>query len=429
MDSKYPKFIASRALGTGVDTLVLWLISHLVFKGGSYWTTYIIAPFISFEAAVMSNFLCSYFWIWSSRVTHRSWRSFWRHFIGFNLSAFLGFIIKMLFLLLFERLFGWSVVVCNLAALCISGVFNFLLTDKLIFRNKRTKPSHQLLSVEELSHSTPLFRGPLGSLLAKFSLWLCGVGNLNRLYDHIYDHKGPKAARAALEYIGCDYLVGNAGRLKELPEGAFITVSNHPYGGIDGVILLDMIGHQREDLKIMVNKILGRVEPMRGNFITVSPTETVKMSADATTLQGIRTTISHLHNGHPLSLFPSGAVSNLHLRKGTIADRPWQDSIIRLIQKAKVPIVPIHFEGHNSKFYYLLGVIDWRIRLLRLPGEVLNKHKGIHRVNIGATITPEEQQKCDSCEALGELLRKRVYGMPEAERYTPSKELIGEWTS
>lgn len=420
--TKYLKFIASRAIGTGVDTLVLWFLSHFVFEGG-YWATYVISPVISFEAAVMSNYLCSYFWIWRERIVQHGKRTFWGRFLAFNLSSFAGFGVKMLFLLLLEHIFGWSVVVCNLVALTFSGLLNFLLSDTLIFRAPTTRPAHELLSLEEVMALSPIFRGRCGRLFAQTLLWLCGVGRLNRLYDHIYPYKGVDGARKALEYIGCDYLVGNAHRLNTLPQGAFITISNHPYGGIDGVILLDMIGHRRPTMKIMVNKILGRVESMGENFVTVTPVETEKKRADATTLAGIRACLKHLHEGHPMGFFPSGAVSDLHLPSLAIRDREWQESLIRLIQKANVPVVPIHFEGRNSLFYYSLGHIDWRVRLLRLPREVLNKGRGTHRVNIGATITPQEIASYDNIGELCQMLRSAVYEMPSATEYTPMSGL------
>lgn len=419
---KYLKFIISRLLGTGVDTLVLWLFAQFVFNGG-YFATYIVAPVISFEAAVLCNFLCSYYWIWNNRISNFTRRSFWRHLLAFNASSLAGFVVKMIFLLIFERLFGWSVVVCNLVALCISGVFNYFLSESIVFRKKSQRPEHELLSEEELATLSPLFRGKVGRLFARFALWLCGVSGVNRLYDTIYPRKGVDGARAALEYLKCDYLVGNPERLSELPEGAFITVSNHPYGAVDGVIVLDMIGHKRPDLKIMVNKILGRVENMKDNFFTVTPTETEKKSADAQTLASLRGTLSHLKEGHPLGLFPSGAVSDLHLWRGDISDREWQESIVRLIEKARVPVVPIHFESRNSMFYYSLGLIDWRIRLLRLPHEVLNKGRGKHRVTIGKTITPEELKAAGGTEAVRNLLRSAVYDMPSPKEYTRASEL------
>lgn len=139
---KYLEFVLSRLFGTGVDTLVLWLCSDYIFT--SYWGSYILSPIISFEFAVMSNFLWSYFWIWKSRIVNRGCRAFWSRFFIFNLSSVAGFLIKMLFLLLFERIFGWDVVWCNLSALLISGLFNYFLTDVWVFR----KP-------KELSEETP----------------------------------------------------------------------------------------------------------------------------------------------------------------------------------------------------------------------------------------------------------------------------------
>lgn len=427
MLSRYLKFVVSRAIGTIVDTLILWCLSHFIFDGG-YWATYILSPIISFEFAVMSNFLCSYYWIWSSRITNHNGRSFWRHFMAFNLSSVAGFVVKMLFLILFEKIFGWGVVLCNLAALGISGVLNFFLSDSVVFRQSKTQPTHSLLSAEELSRISPLFRGRFGRLFGHFAMWVCGIGRLNNLYDTVYPHKGTEGAQVALQTIGCDYLVGNPERLQTLPEGAFITISNHPYGALDGVILLDMVGNQRPDIKIMVNKILGRVESMRENFITVTPTEKEKHQADATTLAGIKTSLKHLHDGHPLGLFPSGAVSDLRLPSGKIEDREWQEGLIRLISKAQVPIVPIHFEGRNSLFYYSLGLMDWRIRLLRLPREVLNKGRGKHKVTIGRTISAEELRQADNTASLSKLLRDAVYNMPKPTTYTPSSLLREDWS-
>lgn len=141
---KYLEFLVTRLFGTGVDTLVLWICSHYLFT--SYWGSYILSPIISFEFAVMSNFLWSYCWIWSSRIENKSSVTFWKRFFIFNLSSVAGFLIKMLFLLLFERIFGWDVIWCNLTALLISGLFNYFLTDVWVFR----KPKCSVESDQEI---------------------------------------------------------------------------------------------------------------------------------------------------------------------------------------------------------------------------------------------------------------------------------------
>lgn len=119
----YIEFVVSRLFGTGVDTFVLWICSKFIFH--DYWGIYVVSPVISFEFAVFSNFVCSYYWIWKERITNKNIKDFTYRFLIFNFSSVLGFLVKMLFLLLFQKIFGWNVVYCNLAALLISGLFNY----------------------------------------------------------------------------------------------------------------------------------------------------------------------------------------------------------------------------------------------------------------------------------------------------------------
>ena len=127
----YIEFVVSRLFGTGVDTFVLWICSKFIFH--DYWGIYVVSPVISFEFAVFSNFVCSYYWIWKERITNKNIKDFTYRFLVFNFSSVLGFLVKMLFLLLFQKIFGWNVVYCNLAALLISGLFNYFLAETIVF--------------------------------------------------------------------------------------------------------------------------------------------------------------------------------------------------------------------------------------------------------------------------------------------------------
>lgn len=129
---RFPKFVGVNAIGTIIDTAVLWLFSHFVFDG--YVGEYVISPVISFECAVLSNYLFSYFGVWRER---RSAGSFVLKYIMYNISSSLVFTMKLGVILLLERLFGWNVVICNLAALCLSGLINFSLSEWVIFRKKQ----------------------------------------------------------------------------------------------------------------------------------------------------------------------------------------------------------------------------------------------------------------------------------------------------
>ena len=134
---KITAFVASNFLGTVVDTVVLWLCSHFLFK--SYVGQYIVSPVISFECSVFVNFLNCYFFIWKTRISKRTKGSFFRHFLGYNLSCVGVFIIKMGLLLLIERILGWNVVFCNLLALCFTGFVNFAMGEFVIFRRKKNR--------------------------------------------------------------------------------------------------------------------------------------------------------------------------------------------------------------------------------------------------------------------------------------------------
>src|SRR5690606_5700529 len=190
--------------------------------------------------------------------------------------------------------------------------------------------------------------------------------------------------------IGVSYAVGNAHRLNQLPDGAFITISNHPYGGLDGVMTIDLIARLRPDYRFMVNRTLSLIRTLEENFISVVPAGNKKTGIKAASLKGIRMALEHLRAGHPLGLCPSGAVSDFTLRDMKVRDRKWQESVIHLIGKAGVPVLPIRFFDKNSPFFYFLGLINWRIRLLRLPSEVFNKRDRVQRIGIGEIISPGE---------------------------------------
>ena len=127
-------------LGTAVDTAVLWLCSHLIFTG-SYFGRNILSPTISFECAVFTNFCSCYFFVWKDRISKRGTRSFFRHYAAYNASCTGGFLLKIGLLQLVLLISGLDVVWCNLIALCFSGIFNFLMNDQVIFKNRKKRPN------------------------------------------------------------------------------------------------------------------------------------------------------------------------------------------------------------------------------------------------------------------------------------------------
>lgn len=192
----------------------------------------------------------------------------------------------------------------------------------------------------------------------------------------------------------------------------FITVSNHPMGAMDGILLIDIIGRHYPEFKVMVNMFLYHISAMRPSFIPVDPESSDNAQKKMVTLHGIRTAMKQVRDGHPIGFFPAGAVSKID-RTLHISDRKWQPSLIRLIQQMKLPVVPVYFHEHNSAFFNILGMIDWRLRTLRLPRELFNKTGQDLHVTIGEPVTVEEQLRCQSVDELGDMLRNRTYALKE----------------
>ncbi|HQG62025.1 MAG TPA: 1-acyl-sn-glycerol-3-phosphate acyltransferase [Bacteroidales bacterium] len=281
----------------------------------------------------------------------------------------------------------------------------------------------KVLDEEYFEKLSPVFRGKNGRKRAQLFMRLTAIDKVNQVYYNSRNYTGSAFAFNLLKDIGVNYVIGYSERLKQLPGGAFITIANHPYGGLDGIILIDLIAGLRPDYKLMVNKVISLVKTMKENFISVTPTVSKKSGISGISLQGVREALINLQNGHPVGFFPSGAVSNFSLRNFKVRDRKWQTSIIHLIQHAKVPVLPIKFFDINSPFFYFLGMIHWKIRSLRLPSEVFNKRKQQPRIAIGNIISVQEQEKYRDIEDLNLFLRKAVYDIPSPASFIPRTSL------
>lgn len=268
-----------------------------------------------------------------------------------------------------------------------------------------------LLTLTELDTMSPVFRGKAGNEFARLLMRILNVDKINDLYDRNSGFAGPDFTSSVLRELGINYEMENLEVLDQLPDGPFITISNHPYGSIDGIILVDLFGHLRRDYKVMVNRFLGRIRTLEDNFICVTPTGKERMAPTTDSIQGVKDAVRHVRDGHPLGIFPAGAVSDLSIRDRSIRDREWQEPVIRLIKKLNVPVVPVRFLDRNSDFYYSLGLLDWKIRLLRLPSEVFNKKGKQTRVALGQILMPEQFSGFENTSDLGRYLREQVYNL------------------
>ena len=249
--------------------------------------------------------------------------------------------------------------------------------------------------------------------LVDWLLRFIAMDKVNFVHGKFCDQLGVDFAKALAEQeYKWNITTDNYDVLKKFPTGPFITVSNHPIGSYDGIILLYLVGLMRRDYKVMVNLILNNLQAMRPGFIAVDPQKSDDPEKRKITMHGMREAIKHVKDGHPLGFFPAGAISNVDW-KLNISDRPWQEVIIRLIRQLQVPVIPIYFHCKNSTFCNILGKIDWRLRTMRLPRELFSSYNKNIRVSFGEPISVEEQNKFATLQELGDFLRKKTYELKD----------------
>ena len=268
---------------------------------------------------------------------------------------------------------------------------------------------------------SPIFKGRKGRFFFNIAARLTGIARINALHDRVDTAGvpyGPPFAHGLLEDLDIDFRIGGAERLETLPDGPFIVVANHIYGHIDGICLVDVFGHSRPETKVMVNEMLTWIPGLAPSFIAVNPATAASKGVSGTSVSGVKSALQQVRDGGPLCLFPSGAVADLKPGKGWIlSERDWQDAAIRLVRKARVPIVPVRFFDRNSRFYYSLGLIDYRIRFIRLFHEMFNKRGSRPRMGIGEVISVERQEQYTDLQAFKAFLRSSVYDMPLPETF------------
>lgn len=273
----------------------------------------------------------------------------------------------------------------------------------------------EMFSREDLQRMLGV-KGWLGKCLSGLIIKVLELDKVNRTQAKYASSMGPDFARDILQDQGITYDVPE-GELDRIPaDGGFITISNHHFGSLDGLILCDTVGRRREDYKILTTFMLSLIPNLSPNFL---PVNNLGGKNDARSINSIRMALQHIKDGGALGLFPAGEVAT-YQKEGkrtavsaqkVIEDKPWAPNMIRLIQKSGLPVVPIYFDGTNSRNFHFLGKIHPRLRTVRLVHELFNK-RGTHiKVRIGQPVTPEEMAKFSSAEELGAYLRNLTYAL------------------
>lgn len=235
-----------------------------------------------------------------------------------------------------------------------------------------------------------------------------GLKRLERFYEGIEHLHDLDFAKGVFDHLDLRVEVSDDD-LQHIPqEGGVLFVSNHPYGAIDGLALVQVLGRQRADLRVMANFLLQQLEPLKHRFIGVNPFEQLRSQSS---FQGMRQALAHLQGGGALAVFPAGEVSSWHTELKAVADPRWRTPAIKLAQHAGVPVVPVWFDGSNSMVFHMLGMIHPNLRTLALPKEMLRMRGRSVRMRIGKPVSSKEVAAFGSVEQLARFLRARTYAL------------------
>lgn len=264
-----------------------------------------------------------------------------------------------------------------------------------------------LVSAKEVAKAIHIDKyGFLGTVTGWALMKILRISKANEIYDRNKHLKDLNFLNALLGEFEIKFDIAED-ELKRLPkDGSYITISNHPLGGIDGVLLLKLMLEQRPDFKIIANFLLQRIEPLEPYVMPVNPFENRKEAQSS--LLGFKKALEHLKEGHPLGIFPAGEVSTYKDGK-LIIDKPWEEAAMKLIKKAEVPVVPIYFHAKNSRLFYVLSRVNDTLRTAKLPSELLTQKKRIIKVRIGNPISVNAQKEHASLKEFTDFLRKKTY--------------------
>src|ERR1700761_1828794 len=282
----------------------------------------------------------------------------------------------------------------------------------------------KIITTEEFAKATKLDKLRLPGL-ASFLMEIMKINQVNELFAQAQPKQGPEFVDAILE--GCGVSIDFDERdLKNIPaNGAFIAIANHPYGGIEGMVLLKILCMVRPDAKLMANFILKKIPNLSDYFVAVNPFENIDHSSS---ISGLKNTLDLLANGTPIGIFPAGEVSTFKLEKQQVTDRMWHPVVGKIIARAKVPVVPIYFQGNNGLLFNLLSLIHPTLRTAKLPSELFNKQGHTITLRIGKPIQVEDIPDAANTGKLLNFLRAKTYalgaGLDEEKRIFNPRNLF-----
>lgn len=232
---------------------------------------------------------------------------------------------------------------------------------------------------------------------------------LNEILTRFGHLKDNEFITPTLEFMGIKY---RAFGTENIPsDGRFIFASNHPLGGLDGLVFINEVSKKFPHLKFPVNDLLLTLKNMSGIFLPVN-----KHGSQAR--ETARITEEAYASDDQILYFPSGICSRR--RGGKVYDIEWHKSFITKAIKHKRDVIPVYFSGRNSRFFYSLANLRSRlgiktnIEMLFLPDEMFKQRGRDIFLVFGKPVRWQTFDKSESPTFWAEMMKKRSYELAHA---------------
>ncbi|MBC8144301.1 MAG: lysophospholipid acyltransferase family protein [bacterium] len=251
------------------------------------------------------------------------------------------------------------------------------------------------------------FSRPPLRLVARTAERILGLHRLESLYNKARTRQSGDFAADVLAAANISYHVCDRDLNRIPANGPVVIVANHPYGGLEGLVLANLVRQIRPDIRVMANSMLGNVDELRDLFILVNPFGGVDASRENST--SLRSALSWISSGGVLIVFPAGEVSSMTWNRREVRDREWSPTIARILQATKATVVPAYIVGVNGPIFQAAGLIHSRLRTALLPRQLTNKAGARVEVRIGRPLSSKRVDEYRSPAELIAYLRVRTY--------------------
>lgn len=199
-------------------------------------------------------------------------------------------------------------------------------------------------------------------------------------------------------------------------EGPVVVVANHPYGILDGLALGRILSEARGRFKIIAHTVFRRAKDLEEVILPVDFAETKE--AQRVNIETRRTALDWLAGGGAIGIFPGGTVSTAAKPFSRPADPHWKTFTAKMVSKSGATVVPVYFEGQNSRLFQLASHLNSTLRIALLINEFDSRVNTTLKVHVGRPLPAEEiAARARDARAMMEYLRVETYRLsPEKFR-------------